>query len=306
MQGRRGRPCRCTAAGCGPTPNGLEKEHGHLGPRDGVGRAVAASGASAGHAVVKEVLDEGIEDVVRRHVGEALADVERPGLRHTDVEDLLELGVPVLHRPRRRRGHRDLVAVAGVGHDDDRAGHVHIVRDAEVREIPRGVERVIERAVVLDRRFPDFIACAGRARPGRRGVRAAFHPDPVHSVAHVDRGGAVAADLVDEVGSVLADVDDPRRGRRGAAPGRARGDRPVVGRGVIERVCRPRRTREVRRGAREREIAGRVVDPGGRDVHRFAGLKDPVTRSRRDIERGETIDPIDAEASTPLRRATTP
>ena len=43
-------------------------------------RAVVAAAAAAGDAVVEEVLDEAVELVRRRHVGEAVADVQRPGL----------------------------------------------------------------------------------------------------------------------------------------------------------------------------------------------------------------------------------
>ena len=68
---------------------------------------------------------------------------------------------------------------------------------AELRRVDAGVPVTVERA----------------ARPGRRGVRAPI-PDPRHGIAHVDRGRARVALVVDESVASLAHLDLVVRGRR--------------------------------------------------------------------------------------------
>ena len=95
----------------GPFP-GLEHEDGHLLPQRDVVGAVPSAESAGREAPVEDRLDELVEEVRGRHVGKALADMERPGLLHPLGRQVFhEGGVPVGLGP--RAGHANLVAISG-------------------------------------------------------------------------------------------------------------------------------------------------------------------------------------------------
>ena len=100
------------------------RRHGPVGPTHGLARKTAicqrvtarsrtveAAAAASGDVVVEQGLHEAVSAVGRRYVGEALADVERPGLRDPVAQRLEEGGVPVGRRAGSRV--RDGEAIGG-------------------------------------------------------------------------------------------------------------------------------------------------------------------------------------------------
>ena len=136
---------------------GLQQEDRHLRARDRARRAIVAGAAPGRHAHVKEPLDVRIKGMRRRHVEEAVADVDRPGRRgRAGAERLDERRVPVEGRPRARDGHQ--VAVAG--------------RAVAVGRSPAGEGAVVGRAVL------DRVCGARRTRQaGRRPVKVSELPE---------------------------------------------------------------------------------------------------------------------------------
>ncbi len=243
----------------------LEEKDGHLGARDGIARAVAAAGAAAGDALVEKRLDEAIELVVGRHVGEALAEVEHPRVRKAEVQSLLELRVPVLDRPDGRVRYRDRVAV------ERRSAALGLSRR----------DRFVQGLIVVDR----VVGAGGpgeerrRPRHGENVRRGVVDPGGLHELRlsrlehPVAKRGSSVRRVADRrhLGRIHDDL------RRRAAPGLA----------PLDVVCRARpagedddeRTVVRERGACAKLEAGRdLVD----DELRAHGLAADVVQPRPD------------------------